>query len=1032
MLSLKLLGTPHIARDGAPLESLRRKNRALLFYVAEQRRPVSRDHLLAFFWPDHPRPAAQRILRTMLYDLRQQLGPAFEADGDALALSPETEVDSWRLEAALAANPVEPAALAAALDRVRGDFLEGFTLSDTPEFEDWAARRREHYRGLAMRGLAALAAQHESHGRYPQALAALNRALELDPLQEELQRACLRLHYWQGDRAGAIRRYETLRHRLDEELGVLPSPETRALYDALLTDSLPMPQPAAAPRPAGLPRARTSAPGLLPFAGRAAELETLREAAEAGQFILIEGEPGIGKTRLADEFIAAHVSRSPAALLLRGAAHESEQGLPYQPVMDALRGLLDQPDWPQLRAGLGLPPERLADAAHLLPELQAGLAPQPGPASFVDEARVWEGLNQLLQRLARQRPVVVFLDDIHWADAATAGLLGYLARRAASPSLLLLAAARPAGHDTRLGLLLPALAHENRLAHLVLEPLSPVDMRWVAERLSPAHGQPLSAWLERSAEGNPYFVNELVRLARHNGLLKPDGTLDRDGLAAAPMLPPTIHNLIRSRVIRLTTEARRALEVAAVVGREFDYALVQPAAGLAEAVVLDALDELRAAGLIQARGGERYAFDHSLTMEVAYRDMSEPRSRLLHGRVAEALERQASDPAAAAGQIAYHLARSSEPRRAAPYALQAGQRAASLGAWAEAAAFYQQALEPETDGARRTALLIALAEAHFHGGDFARATDTYRQATELAQARGDWASLEDAHLRLNQTYLPQARYAEAITQGETLRRLGPPELAVCAEFMWGTGLGIESARPAEAEQHLREAERLLQALPPGSSQVRLAQIQYQLAGAAAQQGRGREAVDLYQQALALIRQDENAIDLLRHIMLYNNLAYHLHLLGDPSAGEYAAAGIRLAQARGSMTHLSYLLSTSGEIALTHDDLDLAEENFTKGLALAREVPIPERIAGHLSNLGLVAIRRGDQPLARQRLTDALQQAQAVGARHLEVHIRIWLAPLEPAAEAARLLSEARALAQGGNFGKLIEEIDQLEKALPPA
>jgi DNA-binding SARP family transcriptional activator/predicted ATPase len=1031
MLSILLLGPPALLLDQQPLGSLRRKNRALLFYLAEQRRPVSRDHLLAFFWPDHPRQSAQRILRTMLYDLRQQLGPSLEADGEALTLAPETDVDTWRLEAALAA-PAEPSGLGAALDLVRGDFLEGFALGDAPEFEDWVARQREHYRGLVMRGLESLAGLHEAQGRYPDALAALNRALVIDPLQEELQRAALRLHYRLGDRAGAIRRYETLRRRLDDELGVLPSPETRALYDALITDSLPPAAPIVLPRPAALPGVRPPAPGLLPFAGRAAELDALRQAAEAGQLILIEGEPGIGKTRLADEFIAARTAASPGTLLLRGVAHESEQGLPYQPVMDALRGLLEDPDWPRLRANLGLPAERLAEAAHLLPELLVVDVSSSGPAAFVDEARVWEALNQFLQHLARQRPVVLFLDDLHWADAATIGLLGYLARRAASPALLLLSTARPAGPDTRLALLLPALAHEGCLAHLALAPLSPADTRWVAERLSPAHGETLAAWLERSAEGNPYFLTELVRLARHNGLLRPDGLLDTQALAAAPLLPPTIHNLIRSRVIRLTADARRALEIAAVVGREFDYALVQPAAGLGEAAVLDALDELRAAGLIQARGGERYAFDHSLTMEVAYRDMGQPRSRLLHRRVAEALERQEPDPAAAAGLIAYHLARSNDALRAAPYALQAGRRAASMGAWAEAAAFYEQALQPETDDARRTAILIALGEAHFHGGNFARATETYRRAAELAQARSDWPSLEDAHLRLNQTYLPQARYAEAIAQGEALRRTGPPELAVCAEFIWGTGLGIESARPAEAEQHLREAERLLRAQPPGSCAIRLAQIQYQLAGAAGQQGRGREAVALYMQALAQIQQDETALDLLRHIMLYNNLAYHLHLLGDPAASQYAWAGIQLAQARGSMTHLSYLLSTSGEIALAGGELDLAEENFTKGLALAREVPIPERIAGHLANLGLVAIRRGDPSLARQRLMEGLQQARAVGARHLEVRIRLWLAPLEPAAEAARLLSEARALAQTANFGQLLEEIDRLEKELPLA
>ena len=236
----------------------------------------------------------------------------------------------------------------------------------------------------------------------------------------------------------------------------------------------------------------------------------------------------------------------------------------------------------------------------------------------------------------------------------------------------------------------------------------------------------------------------------------------------------------------------------------------------------------------------------------------------------------------------------------------------------------------------------------------------------------------------------------------------------------------DQRRPAEAEHHLREAERLWRARPLGGSRVTLGQIQYQLAGALGQQGRGDEAVALYLEVLAQTRQDEGTLDLLRHIMLYNNLAYHLHLQGD------AAAGIRLAQQRGSMTHLTYLLSTSGEIALARGDLDQAERYFAEGLALARQVPILERIAGGLANLGLVAIRRGDLALARQQLRKALQQAQAVGARHLEVRIRLWLAPLLPADEAAGLLREARALAQESNFVQLLEEIDQLEQDRPTA
>jgi predicted ATPase/DNA-binding SARP family transcriptional activator len=1037
MLSILLLGPPQITLDGHPLDSLRRKNRALLYYLARRDQPFTRDEVLAFLWPDHPRPAAQRILRTMLSELRHQLGPALQAEAETLALAPESQVDTRRFESGLVAPTASApfpraAALAATLALYRGDFLHGFSLADPPEFDDWVAGQREHYQGLAIRGLAALAQLHEQQRNYAAGLEALIRALAFDPLQEDLQRAALRLHYRLGDRAAAIRRYETLRRLLDDELGVPPSPETRALYDALITDSLPEPAPPGASTlaPVSVPAPNpVSAPPLLPFTGRAPELQTLRQAADQGQLMLIEGEPGIGKTRLAEQFMAQ--PGQAARLVLRGAAHESEQGLPYQPMLDALRGLLALPDWPSLRNRPELAPGWLAEVARLLPELlDDAPAPAVSPAS-VEEARVWEGLSQFLRALARQHPMTLLLDDLHWADAATVGLLGYLARRAASPALVVLGTARPVAAESPLALLLQALAHEGRLARVALAALSAGDMRLVAERLSPAQADAarLAGWLANNAEGNPYFLTELVRFAQRAGLLRPDGTLDREALAAAPILPATVQNLIRSRLIRLSPEARRALEVAAVAGREFDFELVQAVAGQAETAALDALDELRAAGLIRPHAGRQYVFDHSLTMEVAYRDMGEPRFRVLHRRLAETLEALPPPrPDSAAGSIAYHFARAGLPQRAGPFAFRAGQRSAGLAAWVEAIAFYQQALQAEPADAERLAIHLALGESRFHSGDFAGATDDYHAAIRLAHARRDWNSLEAAYLALNVSLLPQARFAEAIALGRELRRSGPPELAVCAEFICAAALSVESAHPVEAEYHVREAERLLRQQAPAATRVSLAQIKYQLAGIVGQLGRAAEAAALYRQALDLTLQDERTLDLLRQIMLYNNLAYQLHLLGDPAAADYAQAGMKLAQERGSLTHLSYLLSTSGEIALARGDLDAAEKYFTDGLALARQVPITERIAGQTANLGLVARRRGQSALAEARLREALPLAESVGARHLSVRIQLWLAPLVPPDEGTALLLQARAVAEEAGYQGLLDEIARLEKA----
>jgi len=1040
MLSVRLLGVPQLVLDRRPLDTLRRKNRALVYYLAARAKPTTRDHVLALFWPDHERQAAQKILRTMVYDLRKQLGPALSVADEQLALAPDTWVDVQAFEAGLAAPAASITALTATLELYRGDYLEGFTLADSPAFDDWAMAERARYRAHFIRGLAALADLHAANGDHSRGLDALTRALTLDPLQENLQCAAMRLQYLAGDRAGAIRRFETLRRSLDDELGVPPLPETRALYDAIIKDEVGRMQdevtsPAQRSSPPPNPSSFIVHPSSLPFVGRDAELRQLRELTAGHQLVLIEGEPGIGKTRLAEEFLAGYAlppaqAAQPQRLMLRGGAHEFEQGLPYQPIIDALRGLLSSAEWPGLRVRLDLAPIWLAEVARLVPELQAELPDLPVAAPVADEARLSAAVSQFLHSLARERQVAVFLDDLHWADAATLNVLGYLARRAASPAILLLGTARPAEARSRLAPLLRSLTHENRLARLPLASLSADDMAALAEQLSPAQPDPLLGWLARNAEGNPYFLTELVRYAYSNGLLLKDGRLDHAALASPYALPASIENLILSRIIRLSADARRVLDMAATLGREFDFELVSHATSLAEGAALDALDELRAAGLIQARGGAGFAFDHSLTMQVAIQEMGEPRLRASHRRLAETLEelhRNQLDPIA--GLIARHFADGNAPLRAAPYAFRAGKHAAQLAAWAEAISFYTYALGTKIDDAQRSAVFLALGQARFHKGEFRQATDAYRTAAELAQASGDIPGLELAHLMLNQSLLPQARFAEAIALGQELRRAGPAELALCAEFTWGTGLAVESAHPAEAEAHLRQAEALFGRQAGYTSRITLAQIKYQLAGVMGQQGNSAQAVALYWEALNLVRHDDAALDLLRHIMLYNNLAYQLHLLGDASASTYIEKGIQLAQERGSLSHLPYLYSTSGEIALAAKDLDTAEKYFRDGLRLAEQIPLRERIAGMTANLGLVAKARGKMDLARERLQKALTVVEPLGNHHLEVRIRIWLAPLLETPDARSCLHSARILAERDGLYGLLEEIKQLESGL---
>lgn len=1026
MLTLLLFGQPQVRREGRDLEVPRRKSRALLFYLAARASPVARDQLLAMFWPDLERSAAQQNLRTTLHGLRRLLGPAIVARDTALALASDVDVDARTIERVLADPLAGVAERAAALDRYRGDFLEGFSLGEDEPFDDWVIGERERYRQLMIRGLTALAAMYEAEGDYAAGLDALDRALGFDPLQEDLQRSAMRLHYLDGDRVGAIRRYEQLRRLLDDEMGVPPMTSTRELYDAVVTDTLVDDRRRATDgaRPAQPQDGRWAtavgrSTGALPFTGRAAELGALRAATAASRLALLEGEPGIGKTRLAEEFIAAQ-----GGLALVGAARELERSLPYQPVIDTLRGLASLPDWPTLRGGLEIAPVWLAEAARLVPEL-AGPSGARLDGRPADESRLWEAVTRLLLAVARRRPLVLFVDDLHWADTATLALLGYLARRASEAPIALVAAARPADSRSPLATLVQSLTREGRLARVPLSRLSPDETLALARRLSPAASEPLAAWLMHNAEGNPYILAELVRYARENRMLGEDGVFRGAAHDGSPVVPQNVYSLIQQRLARLSEPARRVLDAGVAVGREFEFDVVARAAALSEQAALDAIDELRGAGLVSPTDGTRYTFDHSLTMEVAYREVGEPRHRLLHRRVAEALEglhRGRADEVA--GLIASHFIEGNAPDRAAPYAFRAGQLASRLAAWHEAVGFYEQALAGGGED-RRAEVLMALGDAHFQAGELPQAAEVFREAMALAEGR-DAERAADARLSLAETLISQTRFAELIALVEPLRTSGSPRSRFRAEFLRGTALSLEGADLEGAMAHLRAAEALSAEYGDQTGQAR---VLFEEGSIAAQQGDLDTAIDRYRGAMAIVDEATGDEATVWRILSRNNLAYHLHLLGSAEAADYAREGLRLAQESGTMNLQPYLLSTLGEIALVSGDLAAAERSFNEGLALAERLEMQERVAGLTANLGLVAKRGGLERLAIHRLSGALARADALGTQHLAAQIRIWLAPLLPEAEARAMLAEARAIAERGGRRRLLAEVERIEADL---
>ena len=415
-LRISLLGTPLIEVDGRPLEVDTRKATAMLAHLAVTGHPQSREVVAALLWPEFDIDRSRAALRRTLSTLRTALGGRWlDADRSSIAL----DLDGGWFDLAefrrTAADPTAGAAtLAAAADLHRGDLLAGFFIRSSAAFDDWLELAAEGIRRERAAALDRLVDALAAAGRGDEAVARAEQRLALDPLHEPAHRRLISCYAASGRRGDALRQYRECVRVLDRELGVRPLSETTELYNAVNEGRSPAVSepPAAVPAPAQ------------PLVGRDGPWRLLSELhagiAADGRMAVIEGESGVGKTRLAEELVAALHERGAPAIAARPSA--GERGLAYGVVAQLLRAAVE-------RIGAALPPHCAGEAARLLPELGPPPRDQPGRP----RARACGSSRRCAScsRLASDAPAagVVLVDDLHWCDPASLDALGYLARR---------------------------------------------------------------------------------------------------------------------------------------------------------------------------------------------------------------------------------------------------------------------------------------------------------------------------------------------------------------------------------------------------------------------------------------------------------------------------------------------------------------------------------------------------------------------------------------------------------------------------
>lgn len=722
-----LFGNLHVSVTGTPVLTLStpRLHSLMAWLILQGSTPQPRERAAAIFWPNSTGAQARTNLRQLLHHLKRALPQECNfLYGDNLALY-------WKLDDSCSIDTVqfEAAISGAANAKDRNDVLgEMEYLKRATElyvddllpslYDSWLVPIRQEFRAQLSGALFRLALLLEANNEVPTAIACAEKLVAQDLLAEANHQLLMRLHVANHDRASAVRIYHQLKVLLRRELGVSPGPDSVSLFERVLKSDPPT---------AGLRTRPASTRGNMPaIVGRISERDLLQDtwerAASSGpRALILSGEPGVGKTRLAEELL--QMAEGDGHAVARGRCYSGRGQVAYAPVATWLRSDILRRVWAQLSLF------QLSELARLVPEIREEYpaADEPlSPTESWQKVKLYESLQAVIAKSSR--PLLLFIDDLQWCDSDSLEWIHQLLGSDAARRILLLGTVRAeeTGRDHPFSSFITELRQKALVVEVAVEPLDAIETMELArqeanEPLTEERLEDIYQW----TKGNPLFVLESVRAGLQRG---------------------RVHAVINARLANLSAGSFELAGLASIVGRPFSFELLERASDWDERSLSLALEELWQRRIIEGRGGAAYDFTHDRVRDVVRAELSPVRARYLHRRVGRALtDIYSNESHEWNGQIASHYEQAGMAEQAIEHLCSAAIFARSRFAYHEAAALLRRALGLSSDLPESTkrfeqeldlSLLLGSVLVATEGYSSPEVGHTYGHALDLARRLG--------------------------------------------------------------------------------------------------------------------------------------------------------------------------------------------------------------------------------------------------------------------------------------------------------